>query len=223
MSGRDHSCEMCGRGGMNERGLGATPASPCPACGAPSCGHTDSCTCTECCLRRALERSMAEVERLKGELEVTTVREKMYRTLADRRGVRGDEAVALLSQTRADLAAVANTARTLGDEVERLTRQNENLKPVSPAVALNNIAKALGEPLQCGHPLVCWDETKGRCDWCQDKADLAEAQKREDARKAWREKYAERCETRGGDVQGCGTWIHYRDVLDAIGRGDGPK
>jgi hypothetical protein len=54
-------------------------------------------------------------------------------------------------------------------------------------------------------------------------ADLAAAQKREDARKAWREKYAERCETRGGDVQGCGTWIHYRDVLDAIGRGEGPK
>jgi hypothetical protein len=194
MSGRDHSCEMCGRGGMNERGWGETPASPCPACGAPSCGHTDSCACTECCLRRALERAQWE-----------------------------------LAETQALEMAHEGACVRLKAEVERLTRQNENLKPVSPAVALNNIAKALGEPLQCGHPLVCWDETKGRCDWCQDKADLAAAQRVVEAAKAYAASIAARAEHLARQPHEDSMILmsdavdDRRLMLDAILCGEGPK
>jgi DNA repair exonuclease SbcCD ATPase subunit len=194
MSGRDHSCEACGRGGMND--------------------PRDA----------EISRLKAEVERLMKELDATQEALARYR----RAGIEAEGEIQTLRRELEETQIVAEGHR---DSNKILFRDNkEFLRLRDSAVSIAERAEHRANQCEAERDQARADlETERRRasqlsveNECL-KADLAAAQKREDARKAWREKYAERCETRGGDVQGCGTWIHYRDVLDAIGRGEGPK
>lgn len=54
-----------------------------------------------------------------------------------------------------------------------IARLRENAREearANPHLMLGRIANCLSEPLECGHPLDCWDEPEGsqRCAWCHE-------------------------------------------------------
>jgi hypothetical protein len=48
-----------------------------------------------------------------------------------------------------------------------LHHQRESLPPrVDPADVLSKIADLVKEPMECGHPIECWDTEREVCVWC---------------------------------------------------------